>query len=353
MLEQFKHKGGNAANSAGVLGELGEAAVLFSMLGTGPDTEYASRDGGDASIRAGALIAVIRHRLWISRSFVVADLASMGVSTTPCVAIDGAQLPTSYIIVSQATGSRTIAHLRQLRELEYADFVERIYVRDYAWVHFEARERCRAEIFRMMEAVRETNASVAAAGGHRIRVSVELEQEQLPEFERFAQLADVVRLRWRRGTGAAPVRASSRATADLPQPRVRAVHGRPHGRGRAAICAALRARRVRRARAAGRSPPFPRALSRWRYGACRSAILICAWGTYGADGLDADGRLHHSGSFPPERVVDSVGAGDTFIAGCIYSLKAGGSVAQALEFGCRVAGKKVGQAGFRGLARGL
>ena len=48
--------------------------------------------------------------------------------------------------------------------------------------------------------------------------------------------------------------------------------------------------------------------------------------------------------------VDSVGAGDTFIAALIFALSRGAEPAQALRCGCAVAGRKVTQRGFSGLA---
>lgn len=52
-------------------------------------------------------------------------------------------------------------------------------------------------------------------------------------------------------------------------------------------------------------------------------MLICAWAEDGADALGPDGRLLHSDAFPPPRVVDTLGAGDTFNASVIFSLSQG------------------------------
>lgn len=57
-------------------------------------------------------------------------------------------------------------------------------------------------------------------------------------------------------------------------------------------------------------------------GSCR-AVLVCAWAEQGADALGPDGRLLHSDAFPPPRVVDTLGAGDTFNASVIFSLSQG------------------------------
>ena len=58
-------------------------------------------------------------------------------------------------------------------------------------------------------------------------------------------------------------------------------------------------------------------------GGCRRATLVCAWAEEGADALGPDGRLLHSDAFPPPRVVDTLGAGDTFNAAVIFSLSQG------------------------------
>ncbi|XP_073868239.1 ketohexokinase isoform X5 [Macaca fascicularis] len=86
------------------------------------------------------------------------------------------------------------------------------------------------------------------------------------------------------------------------------------------------------------------------YGRVRKgAVLVCAWAEEGADALGPDGKLIHSDAFPPPRVVDTLGAGDTFNASVIFSLSQGRSVQEALRFGCQVAGKKCGQQGFDGI----
>lgn len=52
-------------------------------------------------------------------------------------------------------------------------------------------------------------------------------------------------------------------------------------------------------------------------------MLVCAWAEEGADAMGPDGRLLHSDAFPPPRVVDTLGAGDTFNASVIFSLSQG------------------------------
>lgn len=57
------------------------------------------------------------------------------------------------------------------------------------------------------------------------------------------------------------------------------------------------------------------------------AVLICAWAEKGADALGPDGLIVHSDAFPPESLVDTLGAGDTFNAAVIYTLSKGESPA--------------------------
>ncbi|XP_071598473.1 ketohexokinase isoform X6 [Heliangelus exortis] len=79
------------------------------------------------------------------------------------------------------------------------------------------------------------------------------------------------------------------------------------------------------------------------------ATMICAWAEAGADAMGPDGEILHSDAFPPETVVDTLGAGDTFNAAVIFALSEGKSLQEALTFGCRIAGKKCGIQGFDGL----
>ncbi|XP_037346952.2 ketohexokinase isoform X5 [Pungitius pungitius] len=76
------------------------------------------------------------------------------------------------------------------------------------------------------------------------------------------------------------------------------------------------------------------------------AVLVCAWAEEGADALGPDGSVIHSDAFPPETLVDTLGAGDTFNSAVIYTLSNGGSLQDALTFGCRVAGRKCGFHGY-------
>lgn len=78
-----------------------------------------------------------------------------------------------------------------------------------------------------------------------------------------------------------------------------------------------------------------------------SAKIICPWGEDGAVAVDLKTEVTYSAkAYPPEKVVDSLGAGDTFIAATIHCLSAGVPLDKSIDFGCRVAGAKIGQVGY-------
>lgn len=79
--------------------------------------------------------------------------------------------------------------------------------------------------------------------------------------------------------------------------------------------------------------------------------VVCPWGEAGAwAGVCGDEAILHSPAFKPEKVVDTLGAGDTFIGAFIFARLSCG-LKESLEFACRVAGAKCGQVGYYGLAK--
>lgn len=211
-----------------------------------------------------------------------ADLARYGVSTAPCVSRSG-QPPTSSILLSPS-GARTIVHYRDLAEFCFADFT-RIDLAPYDWLHFEGRNL--PELEKMLRHAR--------AGHPAINISLEAEKPR-EKLEAVLGLPKVLLL--------------SRALA--------------HQRGFDDPMAFLHAMR--------RHAPL--------------ADLFLAWGEQGAFALDRDGARYQSRAFPPERIIDTIGAGDTFNAGVIDGLARGLALQETLEHACRVAGEKCGVAGF-------
>ena len=82
-------------------------------------------------------------------------------------------------------------------------------------------------------------------------------------------------------------------------------------------------------------------------------LWVVPWGVQGAFAVDDVGRGLHEPACVPDRVVDTTGAGDTFIAAVIYAILLGHTFANALRCACAIAGRKVSQVGFDGLSSAM
>ncbi|KAM6280621.1 ketohexokinase isoform 2-T2 [Porphyrio hochstetteri] len=227
--------------------------------------------------------------------FVLADLRRYGVDVRHAVPQPGGGLPTSIVIASASRGTRTILHAGgNLPDVTARDF-ERVDLSQYKWIHWEARNA--AEQAEMIGRVERYNRARPPA--ERVRISVEVEKPR-EELLPLMGLGHVVFV-----------------SKDVAQ----------HLGFRSA----------------------PEALRGLRSRVQPGATLICAWAEAGADAMGPSGELVHSDAFPPETLVDTLGAGDTFNAAVIFALSAGKSLPDAINFGCRIAGKKCGIQGFDGI----
>lgn len=261
-LDQRRTRGGNAANTLAVLADLGQRCAWVGTLGDDP--------AGD---------------------FVRADLAGRGIDTAGAVRVPGGTTPTSYIALSQATGSRTIVHLRDLPELD-ADAFARVPLGEVGWVHFEGRNP--HETARMIARVRRD-----APGA---RISVELEKPR-------------------------PGIAALLAGPDL------LLVSRVFALADGALAAD------------GDPGTYLAGLAR-RTGA---ALLILGWGAEGAWWRAGDRPAQRVSAIGPVRAVDTLGAGDVLNAGAIDGLLRGLSPGDAVLRAVRLAGIKCGRIGLEGL----
>jgi len=81
-------------------------------------------------------------------------------------------------------------------------------------------------------------------------------------------------------------------------------------------------------------------------------VFICPWGSAGAGAVDANGSYHEMASYKQEKVVDTLGAGDSFMAGFIYAtLEGQRSVVDAVDFANQVASHKITGFGYDHIAQ--
>lgn len=220
--------------------------------------------------------------------WIVGELEARGVRTDTAVMVEPGKSPTSYITLARDTGSRTIVHFRDLPELGAEDLAA-VDLAAYRWVHLEARPNT-DEVHRMQRLIRQRNP------GAGISLEVEKPREGL---EHCLHDPDVV----------------------------------------------LFAGDYARGQGFGDPEAFLRSLDP----AAVPGLKVCTWGDQGAAALDNGGRMHRVAAQPPDRVVDTVGAGDTFNAGLVDALVRHRPVDQALAAGARLAGRKCGQLGLEGV----
>lgn len=254
-IEQRACRGGNATNSLIVLSQLGHQCRWAGTLAAESDSD---------TIRA--------------------ELLRYNVDMAACRQYPSGKVPTSYVSLSKATGSRTIVHYRDLPEYDFESF-RRIDLDAVDWLHFEGRNV--AETAKMLRHARQQNP--------KLRISVEIEKPREGIEQLFAGPS---------------VLFFSKNYMDH----------------------------------CGASNPSL-FLESMRVSAPR-ADLIVAVGERGAYGLAADGLACHLPAVADLTIVDSLGAGDTFNAAVIDAYLRGASFAEALTSGNRVAGYKCTVHGF-------
>lgn len=216
-------------------------------------------------------------------------LRRAGVDLSPCHRVSGMP-PVSAILLARPGGQRTIVHHRALPEYGPEQFAA-LDLSRWDQVHFEARPGTGTQ-----QMVRQ-----ARAAGRDLPISIEVEKPR-PGIEEVFALAQLVLF----------------------------------SRGYAEGCGFCR----------------PEDFLRKMRERVAQPALAAGWGDQGAWAIGRDGTLHHAPAVVPPQVVDTIGAGDTFNAGMIAALAESRLLPQALAAACRLAGRKVGQCGFDGLAAG-
>ncbi|KAI6190920.1 PfkB domain-containing protein [Aphelenchoides bicaudatus] len=209
-----------------------------------------------------------------------------------------AECPVSTVIVNESNnGSRTILHYRgNLPEILSSEFEKEFPSLDeYSWVHFEGRNF--DETLKMVQyCIKKRNPQLT-------RVSVEL--EKIRTFNWYEQLISAVDLLFMSKDFAKHIGFNSMEEA---------VEG-----------------------------------MYTKYNLNKTTI-ICPWAEKGVAAKESrDAPLIVQPAYCPPKVVDTLAAGDCFLAGVIYFLNLKRPLTEALEKSCLIAGRKCGQKGLQNL----
>lgn len=296
-----------------------------------------------------------------------------GVHMGLCLHRDALDAPSSYIIQSAASQSRTVVSANTLEEMSVGEFEERVRGvvpgagstgqaaggDGMVWIHFEGRNP--GVVLQCVRWLRRTYRS------GRVWVSVECEKPEREGMRDVAALADVV-FYSRLWAEVCPSLLSPSLRPPHPLTTPHQAHAPPHTPSTPLTPSAFLTAQI------------PHTLPR--------ATLLCTWGSAGAALLQkAPGGMHTRASVAgwtgaeagesslesaardsrgledrsltqdlsltqvtnPPQPIDTVGAGDTFIAGMLYALSLRWRPDTALAYANEVAGRKVVRRGFGGL----
>lgn len=224
------------------------------------------------------------------------DLHRCGIDISHCCQTDK-DPPFSSVIIAQDTGTRTIVHCnKNFPYITWEDFIK-IDLSLYGWVHFEARHP--EETIKMIQSVLDHNSR------HKESIVISLDFESTYEKNlELCGLCDYVvfskELAMKQGWMTAE--ESCLKLANVLQ-----------------------------------TPTRP--------------IIICPWGSTGATFLDSSRNCQKVEAYKLEKVVDTLGAGDSFMAGFIYATYTlRRNLPDAVEFANRVAGHKITRFGYDHIA---
>ncbi|MCW8931462.1 MAG: PfkB family carbohydrate kinase [Gammaproteobacteria bacterium] len=253
ILSQEKRRGGNATNTAVILSQLGHECFWAGTLVNEVDSQT-----------------------------ILSDLKHYQINYDYCHFLDQGKIPTSYITLSQGSGSRTISHFRDLPEYTFETF-KKINLHQFDWFHFEGRNV--EETQKMMQWCRQQ------CPGTPISVEIEKPRDSIQEL---FELADTILF--------SKQYALSKSVTSAKD-----------------LCHLISSQ-------------------------YNDKSIVCAWGDTGAGASFKQG--YHWQNALDIKAIDTLAAGDVFNAAIIDQQLKKYPLEKCLEFACQLAGKKCAQKGI-------
>ena len=228
--------------------------------------------------------------------FVIDQLHKSGVNLEFCPVYDNKYFPTSSCIINEKSGTRTILNCSNNFPAPRVEDFCKIDIQKYDWIHFEGRNF--PAVGRMIDYVlKQRDRPIISGEMEKPKRLLDLDKYILCTVDVLFVSKDIARAK---GFSSASETVQNIST----DARIQA------------------------------------------------KFIICPWGEHGAaaaERLDDGWKFCQCKATNLKRVVDTLGAGDTFIAGVISSLVTGKTIKSSIEYGCLLAGRKCAQIGFDNL----
>ncbi|KAG8178969.1 hypothetical protein JTE90_012484 [Oedothorax gibbosus] len=233
----------------------------------------------------------------IGGKFMQQDFKKHNISIENCHLYEEYDSAFACIWINMQNASRTIVSQTQnIPGVTFEDF-KQLDLNNYHWIHFECRPKYE-DLKLMLKHVKEWNENEE---NHHITISLEIEKPKL-ELKEFIVFGDFVFI------------SKDFAKACDNEDMISAVTSLSCNLG-------------------------------------PSGVIICPWGEKGASAKSLSGPVHVANAIVPDKLVSTLGAGDTFIAATIIGLLKDMDISEAITIGCKVAGTKCGMYVSEGLSK--